>query len=27
VLGHGGIRKFLKDGDEVTMTAVCQVFE
>ncbi|KAG0579725.1 hypothetical protein KC19_4G119600 [Ceratodon purpureus] len=24
MLGHGGIRKFLKDGDEVIMTAVCQ---
>ena len=27
LLEHGGIRKFIKDGDEVTMTAVCQVFE
>jgi fumarylacetoacetase len=27
MLEHGGTRKFLKDGDEVTMTAVCQVFE
>lgn len=27
MLGHGGIRKFLKDGDEVTMTAVCQVYK
>lgn len=26
-LEHGGTRKFLKDGDEVIMTAVCQVFE
>lgn len=24
-LEHGGVRKFLKDGDEVIMTAVCQV--
>ena len=25
ILEHGGTRKFLKDGDEVIMTAVCQV--
>lgn len=24
LLEHGGVRKFLKDGDEVIMTAVCQ---
>lgn len=24
-LEHGGMRKFLQDGDEVIMTAVCQV--
>lgn len=24
-LEHGGVRKFLQDGDEVIMTAVCQV--
>ena len=26
MLEHGGSRKFLKDGDEVVMTAVCKVF-
>jgi len=25
LLEHGGVRKFLKDGDEIIMTAVCQV--
>lgn len=27
MLEHGGTRKFLKDGDEVIMTAVCQVLK